>query len=112
MSLTKITFSTLCALALVGCASTAAQPYRPAASSSAWEISGRIDELSNQLLIKINGREVINGRLSLWDSSGEFSGSYENNQVTTSCAKQMGLWSNAVVCHVFVNNDRAAMLKF
>jgi hypothetical protein len=100
-------------LMLVGCASAPAQMYRPAAHSGApWQIEGDFNSLTNAITIRINGQEVIAGRLSILQRSAELSGKYDNRPITASCSQSTGLLGTRTQCIVFVANERAATLQF
>ena len=65
---------------VAGCAASPTQMYRPAGySGAAWQIDGDFTDLTKALKIRINGQQVINGRLSLLQGNGELSGRYRQS---------------------------------
>lgn len=99
---------------LAGCASVApSQFYRPANYAGApLVISGQFNEMSNGVVVTINGKQVAAGSISLLSGDGEFSGEYEGKPVQASCATSMGLFESKTRCHVFISGERAATLSF
>ena len=100
-------------LIIAGCSTAPSQSYRPANyGGSPWNIVGDLNQLSGNLVIKINNQPVIQDRVNLLTGSGEFQGAYEGKPVTASCMSSMGLFNTTVNCFVFVSGERAATLTF
>jgi hypothetical protein len=104
----------LIASILVGCASTApTHTYRPRGSiDDAWAITGKYNEITGKIDIYINGTNVIDSNVSIWDGSGEVSAKYQDKSVTASCNNVSKLFASYEQCIVFVDNERAATLQF
>lgn len=91
---------------LAGCASTAPmQTYRAAGQIDAWHISGRLDEITNELTVTVNGHDAVSGKLSLWTGNGTVTGTYEGRQISATCQR-------AQRCVVVVGSEVAANLSF
>lgn len=117
-------FAAVAAALLVACSTTAtapAQGYRPAGSTGApWLITADLNELSNTVIIKINGEKAAEGAISMLTGAGEFSGGYQGKAVHASCSQSAGLvtyYSYGLIpekrqCLVFIDNERAATLQF
>lgn len=101
-------------LVLVGCTTTApSQLFRGAAHvGDAWEISGDYNELSKNIIIRVNGQNAIDGNLPLFGNSGEVRGSYGRENITANCTQVTKMFSAYLQCIVFVGNERAATLQF
>ncbi len=96
---------------LAGCASAPSQGYRPANyGGEPWNISGNMNQFTNNITIKINDRVVIDNTLSIFTGDGEFSGNYQGKQITASCMTNM--WATKTNCFVFVSGEKAATLTF
>ena len=110
-------FCILTVFLLIGCAaSSPSQSYRPPGySGTAWDITVTFNELTKQVVIKINGEVAIDQRLPLLASSGELRGKYKNHVVVANLSKvdTGGLFSKTYTqCLVFIDNDRATTLTF
>jgi hypothetical protein len=99
---------------LVGCMSTVpSDSYRPRGSTeNAWAISGQFNELTGNLIVTIDGRQVINGNVSVWDGSGELYGRYQGRRVSVSCNYVTKVFTAYEQCMVFVDGERAASFQF
>ncbi len=97
---------------LCSCASAPTQSYRPRNTEDSWQISGEYTPLTEALAIRINGQEVMDGRLSFFGSTAELHGFYQDQPVTASCYKRLSWGGNKTECQVLVSNERAALLQF
>ncbi len=103
------------AIITAGCVTTApVNSYRPRGSNdAAWMVGGSFNELSGKVIVTINGAEVISGRVSLWDGSGQFFGQYQSHQVAARCHKvEKFLADPYEQCAVLVDGERASVLHF
>jgi len=99
--------------ALVACASSPMQGYRPAGSNEQpWQIDGDFNPLKNAVKIRVNGQQVIAGKFPFFSGHTELSGSYLRRPVTASCSQVASLLITKTQCIVFVNNERASTLQF
>lgn len=107
-------------VALSGCATKVSDTYTyrpPDSDSSAWAISGRVEEgaLEDQLVILIDGTEVTGGTLNEFKQKGNFTGSYKGRTVLAECEltdPPAGEIAYGHECEVFVDNERATALDF
>jgi len=110
----QISMITLC-LILAGCSATPTQTYRPAGyTGTAWTIDGKLNMglVDNEVIILINNKEVIRGKMSDFVDHAEFSGEYEGYKINASCS-HVSTWSGTKVqCVVFCDGERAATLQF
>ncbi len=99
--------------ALIACASTPIQMYRPAGSTEpAWQITGEYNEFTDSLEIFINNTSVMSGHLSFFGREAELSGQYMNKSVTSSCFTKQKFLETELQCIVFIEGERAATLQF
>ena len=111
-------------LALQGCTArnmSAGQEYRPKGADKAWRISGAIAtdyepilgiRTPTELLIHINGDQVIKGTLS-GNYTGELSGEYKNHDIQAICTSEPKTinWIQ-IRCVILVDNEKATTLTF
>lgn len=102
----------LLVLLAAACASTPTQSYRPRGSDDAWQISGNYTPITEALAIRINGLEVMDGRLSFFGNSAELHGTYQDKPVTANCYKRLSWGGEKTECQVLVSNEHAATLQF
>ena len=109
-------YSNVIVIALVvfiaGCASAPAQSYRPKGDDDLMMVSGKINNITNKVVITIDGKEVINDTASFWDGHGNFTGEYEGRDVAANCHQVRKLFSEYYQCLVHVDNELAATLQF
>lgn len=72
--------------------------YRPRNYDGApYVITPELNPWTNEIIIKVDGKTVIQDRLSLLDDSGEFVGKHEGHKVHVSC--------NGAECTVLIDNE-------
>jgi len=80
--------------------------YRPAGSTeNPYVITTEFNELTRTVLVFINGSEVIRGKVSFLDGTGEFFGEYKGNNVNLSCRNDVR------GCLVLINNEFVGTVK-
>jgi hypothetical protein len=114
MGLYKTITTAIAAAMIVGCVSTApSSSYRPMGSNYAsWLVSGSFNKLTNQVIITINGTEVIKDKTSIWDGSGKFVGNYRSHQVAAICQFVENFLEEYEQCLVLIDGERTAVLRF
>lgn len=104
----------LALLALAGCATTApSTTYRSAGQIDAWQIGGEYNGGSG-IIITINGKKVIEESMGLFAGVGsrEFNGVFQGKPIMAECEYKRTFGAAYMQCMVFVNNERAATLRF
>lgn len=96
---------------LTGCATTAPALHTRTADGTAYTISGRYDELREELHIQING-QTISGKLSILDGSGTVQGEHNGQPVTATCARTLRGWTERQECAVTIAGQPAGTLAF
>ena len=102
------------------------QFYRFAGQNGkSWEISADYNRTTNNLLLLINDREIINETTNFVDTVSEFRGIYFDRDINMRCISAFDtagaggmifspLTSNVTreVCDVFIDGERAALFTF
>lgn len=80
--------------------------YRPKNSGGApYVITSKFNTLNNNLIVYIDGKEVINDTLSFLDGSGEFIGTFEGHKVNVSCRP---IFTKSE-CTLFINAEKVGV---
>lgn len=89
-------------LALGACTSPKAVTYRPKGSESApYVITTKVNQITNNVQLFIDGKKVIDGHASMWDGTGQFFGVHEGHKVHLDCGP------NVIGCRVLIDNELA-----
>lgn len=103
---------------LTACAMSAPmQGYRPVGDSKQWHIDGDFNTLSKALKVRIDGQEVMSGKLSFLSGHAELKGKYQDKNVSATCNQTTSYMTAGIIppktqCMIFVENERATTLQF
>lgn len=98
---------------LAGCENSPTQQYRPAGSNDdAWNISGKYNGFTQEVIIRINEQIAVQGNIPIFSSGVELQGKYNDKKISTSCNTVYRMFDEKLQCIVFVGSERAATLQF
>lgn len=79
----------------------------------AWQVGGEHSMSNNGIIITINGDKVIDDAFGIFVVGGKtFNGNYQGKPIMAECEYKRTFGAAYMQCMVFVNNERAATLRF
>ena len=100
----------------LGACTTATQnaSYRPRSGGNLWDVQARYNEFTDEVLIVIDGQEVVSAAPPVFGSTGEASADYNGHKVHAVVTRTSDGWTDkmGVSCSVQIDGERVARFEF